>query len=125
MGRRIKGRLISLALSLACASLVLMTACGSSSPQTKIIQPPPSNTPIQHVIIVVQENRTPDNLFGSDLQNPTRRLPNADLAGQVSCHGQTITLAAATLDTCWDPDHAHFQPHPSWQQMYDGGKMDG
>ncbi len=125
MGRRIKGRLISLALSLACASLVLMTACGSSSPQTKIIQPPPSNTPIQHVIIVVQENRTPDNLFGSDLQNPTRRLPNADLAGQGSCHGQTITLAAATLDTCWDPDHAHFQPHPSWQQMYDGGKMDG
>ena len=24
------------------------------------------NTPFRHVIVVIQENRTPDNLFGSD-----------------------------------------------------------
>lgn len=24
------------------------------------------NTPLQHVIVIVQENRTPDNLFGAD-----------------------------------------------------------
>jgi phospholipase C len=119
MGLTIKGLLISSAFT----SLVAMMACAGSS-QGGAHNPQP-NTPIRHVIIVVQENRTPDNLFGSDLQNATRRLPNADLVGQGSCHGQTITLTAATLDTCWDPDHGHFQPHPSWQQMYDGGKMDG
>jgi phospholipase C len=39
-----------------------------------------TNTKFQHVIIVIQENRTPDNLFGSDLYNNPRRLPGAHLA---------------------------------------------
>jgi phospholipase C len=35
---------------------------------------------IQHVIVVIQENRTPDNLFGSDAFASQRQLPGADLA---------------------------------------------
>jgi hypothetical protein len=44
-----------------------------------------ANTPFQHVIIVVQENRTPDNLFGSDVFAKTRQLPGADLVSGGPC----------------------------------------
>jgi phospholipase C len=101
-----------------------MLACGGGSGNITSA-PPAFNTPIQHVIIVIQENRTPDNLFGSDLLNSDRRLPNADLVSQGSCHGTSIPLTPAALGTCWDPDHAHAKPKPSWLNMYDGGKMDG
>jgi phospholipase C len=113
-------------ISLACVALMLMMACGGGGGGSTKISKPTLNTPIQHVIILIQENRTPDNLFGSDVvQNQTRRLPNADLVAQGACHSQSIALTPQPLDSCWDPDHGHSQPYPSWVQMYDGGKMDG
>ena len=86
-----------------------------------------TNTPFQHVIIVVQENRTPDNLFGSDVFDPHgRRLPNAHLATSGSCHSTPITLTPWRLDACFDPDHGHGQhSRKSWFNMYDNGYMDG
>jgi len=36
--------------------------------------------PIKHVVIIVQENRTPDNLFGSNSPGNPFYLPGADLA---------------------------------------------
>src|SRR5580700_2395246 len=93
-------------ISLACAALMLMMACGGGGGGSTKISKPTLNTPIQHVIILIQENRTPDNLFGSDLvQNQTRRLPNADLVAQGACHSQSIALTPQPLDSCWDPDH--------------------
>lgn len=58
-----------------------------------------NNTPFQHVIIVVQENRSPDNLFGSDLYNNPRRLPNAHLAasGKDKCTGSQSELRHPAL----------------------------
>ena len=81
---------------------------------------------VQHVIIVVQENRTPDNLFGSDLQNQPRRLPNAHLASTGYCGKNQVPLAPLQLDTCIDPDHSHDSTKFSgaWEAMYDGGLMD-
>ena len=40
---------------------------------------------VKHVIVVIQENRTPDNLFGSDAFAQTRQLPGADLAQLGKC----------------------------------------
>jgi phospholipase C len=40
---------------------------------------------VQHVIVVIQENRTPDNLFGSDAFASQRQLPGADLAQLGKC----------------------------------------
>jgi len=92
-----------------------------------------SNTPFQHVIIVVQENRTPDNLFGSDLLNNPRRLPNAHLASSGKCESScgcandTQPLQALNIDTCADPDHGHNQQptDDAWTVTYDSGSMDG
>jgi phospholipase C len=72
----------------------------------------------KHVVIVFQENRTPDNLFGS---NPSFE-PGVDIATSgLNAQGQTVPLTAEPLDYCYDVGHSH----GSFVAMYDGGKMDG
>jgi phospholipase C len=69
---------------------------------------------IGHVIVIFQENRSPDNLFHG--------LPNADIANTgINSKGKQITLTPLPLANTFDPDHHH----PAFVRMYDGGKMDG
>jgi phospholipase C len=72
----------------------------------------------KHVIIVFQENRTPDNLFGS---NPNFE-PGVDIAsaGRNSL-GATIALQPVSIAGCYDISHAN----QAFVQMYRGGGMDG
>src|SRR6202011_3783040 len=80
--------------------------------------PPPPPGKIKHVVVIVQENRTPDNLF----QDPVLISRGADIAQSgLNSLGQTIPLAPMSLITEYDLDHS-----PSgFRTMYDGGKMDG
>ncbi|HXM63138.1 MAG TPA: alkaline phosphatase family protein [Terriglobales bacterium] len=90
---------------------------------------------VQHVILVIQENRSPDNLFGSDAIRKVHRLPpGADLARKGKCYDTitktdaTITLTPWTLDACFDPHHGHDQRPPvndAWVESYRNGNMDG
>jgi phospholipase C len=58
----------------------------------------------KHIILVIQENRTPDNLFGS---NP-KFEPGVDLATSgVNSLGQTIPLEPTPLAGCYDLGHIH------------------
>jgi phospholipase C len=79
---------------------------------------------IQHIVVIFQENRTPDNLF----QDPVLIKNGADIAQSgVNSVGQTITLSPIDLGTAgsnpqnYDLSHAH----SAFVSMYDGGKMDG
>jgi phospholipase C len=84
-----------------------------------------ANTPFLHVIIVVQENRTPDQLFGSDAFNSPRQLPGADLVQDGQCHNvapYTVPLQSINLANACDPNHAH---EAAWIPTYNGGAMDG
>ena len=79
---------------------------------------------IQHVVIIFQENRTPDNLF----QDPVLIANGADIAGSgLNSTGQTIPLTPIDLGSTgsnpqvYDPHH----DHASFVAMYNGGKMDG
>ncbi len=73
---------------------------------------------IKHVVIIIQENRTPDNLF----HGLEKYLPKADIASSgVNSKGQTITLGPIPMAVNFDLDHSH----PGFIEMYDGGKMDG
>ncbi len=79
---------------------------------------------IQHIVIIFQENRTPDNLF----QDPVLIKNGADIAQSgVNSAQQTITLIPIDLGTAgsnpqnYDLSHAH----SAFVSMYDGGKMDG
>src|SRR6202162_2235035 len=68
----------------------------------------------QHVVVIFQENRTPDNLFHG--------LPNADIANTgKNSSGQVITLSSIPLANDYDLSHAH----KAFVDMYDNGKMDG
>jgi phospholipase C len=65
-------------------------------------------------VIIVQENRTPDNLFHG--------LPNADIADSgIGSYGQTIPLTSISLAIPYDLNHSH----SSFVAEYNGGKMDG
>jgi phospholipase C len=79
---------------------------------------------IQHVVVIFQENRTPDNLF----QDSVLIARGADIAQQgTNSSGQTITLTPIDLGTAgsspqnYDLSHAH----SAFVDMYDKGKMDG
>jgi phospholipase C len=73
---------------------------------------------IKHIVIIVQENRSPDNLF----HGLNKYLPKADIADiGVDSKGQTIQLSPVPLAGAYDLDHSH----RAFVQMYDGGKMDG
>lgn len=86
-------------------------AGGSSSTGS---QPPPVQGKIEHVVIIFQENRTPDNLFHG--------LPGADIANSgLNTSGETIPLSPIALANSYDLSHEH----AAFVLMYDGGKMDG
>jgi len=59
-----------------------------------------SSGKIQHVVIIFQENRTPDNLFHG--------LPGADIASTgVDSLGRVVPLVPVGLRTNYDIDHSH------------------
>lgn len=73
-----------------------------------------SNGKIKHVIIVIMENRTLDNLFNG--------YPGADTVQTGQTHdGRTIPLTPSPFEQPCDPDHSH----EAWVKDWDGGKMDG
>jgi phospholipase C len=74
----------------------------------------PSGDYIKHVIVIVQENRTFDNLFA--------RFPGADGATEGRTHtGAMVPLRKADLFS----DAPVSNSHASFLIDYDGGKMDG
>jgi len=87
-------------------------------------QPAATWSSILHVIIIFQENRTPDNLF----QDPVLIARGADIASSgLNSSGQLVPLTPIDLGTTgstpqfYDVNHSH----NSFLLMYDGGKMDG
>ena len=114
-------------LSAACVVLVaasVLAACGGSSssvPTPAATQGIPGPAPvsvsggkIQHVLILVQENRTVDDLF--------QGLPNADTSPTgLTYGGQTVPLAPIPLSSSYDLTHEYY----NYLSDYDGGAMDG
>jgi len=75
----------------------------------------PSNPPFQHVIIVIQENRTPDNLFGAyALPQYPSTLPPLGPGYDIALAGDATPWC---LGTCFDPLHTH----TDWEDQYAQG----
>ncbi len=111
------GRTAFLCLSLLLLStgalLLSLNGCGASRSTTTM----PTGE-IQHVVIIFQENRTPDNLF----HDSVLMAHGADIASSgLNSKGQTVPLTAGSLGVNYDLSHAH----PAFVAMYDNGKMDG
>jgi phospholipase C len=79
---------------------------------------------IQHVVIIFQENRTPDNLF----HDPVLIARGADIASSgKNSLGQSIALRPINLGTIGPipQNYDLYHAHSAFVAMYDGGKMDG
>lgn len=102
---------------LAVLCPVVLAGCGGGSTSPSSGAPPPGPTPeaskISHVIILLQENRTVDNLFNG--------FPGADTVQSGMSNGKSVPLQAVSLDQGTDLDHSH----TGWWQDWDQGKMDG
>jgi phospholipase C len=93
--------------------LLSMNGCGGGTG----FSPPPAGV-IQHVVIIFQENRTPDNLF----HDPVLIANGADIASSgINSSGQTIPLQPIPLGIDYDIGHTHY----AFEAMYDNGAMDG
>src|SRR5271166_5613466 len=109
---------VVLALLFCLAGVLLsLNGCGGGNTVSSLSK-------IQHVVVIFQENRTPDNLF----QDPVLVKNGADIQNYgVNSTGQTIPLSPMDLGTVgsnpqnYDLSHAH----AAFVSMYDNGKMDG
>ena len=71
-------------------------------------------TPIKHVVIIFQENRTPDYLF--------QGIPGADIAKTaVDWYGKQVSLHEVSLGAAYDLDHSH----AGFNRDYNGAGMNG
>jgi phospholipase C len=88
--------------SLAKFAVILLAVIGPALSQAQI-----SN--FQHVVVIFQENRTPDNLF-QGLCGPNRTLCPTPYDLQnfgIDNKGNTILLTQEPLGLSHDPDHSH------------------
>jgi phospholipase C len=73
-----------------------------------------SSSPITHIIVVVQENRSVDNLF--------QFLPGANTQSYgLNLYGQQIPLKSIGLKAKYDIEHSH----ADWLAAYNDGAMNG
>ncbi|MBV9302912.1 MAG: hypothetical protein JOY62_04220 [Acidobacteriaceae bacterium] len=116
-----KASVISLSLSISVGTVVY----------AQDIQYP---NPFKHVIVVFQENRTPDNLFQGLCSPPYGNSSSCSITPSATQYdiqtnnwldkkapGGTITPGVVPLGNTYDLSHAH----SAFIVEYDGGKMDG
>jgi phospholipase C len=113
-----------------CAAIVGLAACNSSSSSFVnggySAQPATASSPspIQHVVIVVQENRTFNDFFatypGADGTTVAQAEPNSNCSPPILSE-QTVYLAKMPLVLKTDLDHKFSGYFTAW----DGGKLDG
>lgn len=94
-----------------CASLAGCGGIGSVAPASG---PRLAGGKIQHVVIIIQENRTVDNLFNG--------LPGADTVKVgLNHYGDSVPFHKVELEQ--SPDVCH--DHTCWEVTYNGGKQNG
>ncbi|HEY1654314.1 MAG TPA: alkaline phosphatase family protein [Candidatus Tumulicola sp.] len=119
------GTMLPLALSVAIASCAGPAPPSSPLPVSPLgtaggayLRRPAGASPIKHVIILFQENRSTDYLF----QSPKLIAEGADIAQSgLDSHGDTVPLREVSLAAGYDIGHGH----AVFLTDYDNGKMDG
>lgn len=106
----------------ARASLGFEPASVGSSPSSSSTAPP-SPSPIQHVVIMIQENRTFNDFFatypGADGTTTGKAVPNLKCVPSI-VHKEKISLAVEPLALPKDLNHSY----RGYRTAHDDGKMD-
>lgn len=116
VGMKFKVFLLACLVVASGSTLISLNGCGSTAANNPPPPPPPGK--INHVVIIFQENRTPDNLF----HDPVLISRGADIASSgKDSSGKTIQLTATSLVTEYDLGHSHRAFLSEWNN----GAMDG
>lgn len=114
--------------ALICAALCACSGARSwsqvSMPVADAATPGPrqvAGSPIAHVIVVIQENRSFDNLFASSILANGKPYPGADATQTADIDGKQIAMRSTPFEYPADPDHSHAALVAEWND----GKMDG
>ncbi len=116
--RRWRGPVLLFLLVAGALFLAWVTGCGASfllsasPPVPESTVSPIPGSPIEHIVVIMQENRSFDNLFNG--------FPGADTAQTGMNGGQPIALTPIALGDSRDLDHSHRRWWKDWNQ----GKMD-
>jgi phospholipase C len=105
----------------AVAALSLSGITSPSSSNPTLLGQAISGSPIRHVIVMVQENRTFDNLFASSILAGGGPYPGADTSQTAIDGGKRIALKPVPLENPSDPSHSHLSLLGEWGR----GRMDG
>ena len=114
--------------TIACASRAIETATPlvpgqfpAASVSAMDDAQPVKGSPIRHVIVVIQENRTFNNLFASSILTNGKGYPGADTTQTAIINGKKIPLTSTPFEYPADPSHSHASLTGEWNH----GKMDG
>jgi len=105
--------------AIALSGLVWLVGCQaslvtfSSPPVPASTVTPVTGSPIEHVVIIMQENRSFDNLFNG--------FPGADTVQTGMRDGMAVPLQPVSLGDKRELGHSH----TDWWQAWNGGNMDG
>ncbi len=95
-------------------------AAGPGANATLLGQPV-TGSPIRHVIVLVQENRSFDNLFASSALADGGPYPGAETSQTATVDGSAVALKSVPFEYPADPRHSHAALLAEWN----GGRMDG
>ena len=96
------------AVTVVCIRLLILAALVNAPAHAQ------NPIPFQHIVLIIQENRTPDNLFGAGPPHPVCGIPDPFEPGVDIQNGgpnalydppQVTCLQSQRLATCWDIAH--------------------
>ncbi|MBV8066878.1 MAG: hypothetical protein JO113_02795 [Candidatus Eremiobacteraeota bacterium] len=107
-------------LLITCAAVALVSGCGGSQSVTV----PPAATsqkpPLAHIVVIVQENRTFNNLFAG-FPGATTTMTGTMIVGRgKNAKQEPVALKATNLNDQVDLNHLH----AAFLRAYDDGQMD-
>lgn len=123
----IRIRAIGLALALTAAGCSGTAPSGGGTPP--YTPPPQPPNQLKHIIVLVQENRSFNNLFmsypGTTTATSGPCVPSNKFSPPCKS-GQSVKMQEITLETTGAPPGRDIQhDHAAFELEYDGGKMDG
>jgi phospholipase C len=82
---------------------------GTGSANSAWIKPPVAGSPIDHVIVIIQENRTVDDMFSSSFLTGGGPYPGANVVTTWTApNNTTLPLSEVPFEYPADPDHSHY-----------------
>jgi phospholipase C len=114
-------------LCLSATVVTMLAACASGSSASSPAQVLPisdstsSGSPIKHVIVLVQENRTFNMLFAKFPGATGTIVGKKKIGAGKHAKTESINLTEVNLYTGFSPSHLYV----AYRTAYDGGKMDG